>query len=882
MIEDSGRERAKPWLSLVRHSAGILVVFTLAITGWRAYHKLANNRDGIVSGQIFTGGKRGKSVTTRIAPDGRRFTVDTTGASYRLEMGPPDTHARRVFPSYAAAIRHTLDHQLPTIPSTPLVLATCAAIDTRLHAALELALDTHPDFGRRALIDQWLAALRKLRERMPADGLPACDLAIAHLATAASGGTVDKDDPPLGPWATHPELASVWARDRFLARGFSVTDDRSATAAALLARTQPPTWKNQLAYARALYGEITGPSFESLATELAGIVDEDLGTSEAVDRVRKEASRLATNTGFAPAALAHASSPEQQILEPLGMTAWDDPMSALIAAIHSGKLDLTPKADAGFYRHRWFALETLAVPDKAPEHHKLQLSAEYQQRWQRAFTAGFAEGRSGFVKRLPIMVAGSRGEGPIRLDVAPSFSAEPSPVVYLRLARAYQKLAADLAAVDNTLWQSLRDLDGRPLAAQLDERVLRLHGLARIVYQEVGFYPPEAASDQEIDPNAATAAATRWLSNVDQDPDIAGDARLLVPLASNGADKLRCPAVLGIRLEPVKYSWIEKPEVGHEIDARFVAARYWLASPVPALVTVNRVPSPATFREQCDGQATVASLCRDFGIEEPGGFAHPLSGWLPWLQVTAGIASCFAAWWLLRCWWRRPRRWLILGGMIAGGLVLTTLLLALPPSSLLKWTWVQVVKASDGISSTLTRPVVRWIGDRGTDISTALLRESEAQSRYAGAMLWFSYYEDPLPPVAKSELPMLRMLLHDPVPEVGWAAWEMLIRNPAELPNLIAELTDNPDAEQLWFRLASFKKTRARSSDVIDATLKLMTSGDPKVRAATIASVARWDAPEPAIRQQILAAVDDPSPDVRKIASAFIKRVADAAPSHGK
>jgi hypothetical protein len=877
MKQDARREPGFRWRSIIRQSAGILVVVILAITGWRACHKLANNRDGTVSGQMFTGGNRGKSVTTRSAPDGSSFTVDTAGASYRLEMGPLDSHSRKVFPSYAAAIQHARDHQLPTIPSTPLVLATCAAIDTRLHAALELALDTHPDFGRRVLIDQWLAALRDLRKRMPADAFSACDLAIAHLTTAASGGTADTNDPPLGPWATSPELASVWARDRFLARGFSVTDDPSATAAALLARSQPAAWKEQLAFARALHGEITGPSFESLATALSGMSDEDLGTAEAMDRVRKEASRLAPGTGFAPAALAHAGSPEQELLEPLGMAAWDDPMAALIAAIQSGNLDLTPNADAGFYRHRWFALETLAAPGKAPEHHKLQLSDGYLQRWQRAFAAGFAEGRSGFVKRLPMSVMGMRGEGPIHLDVAPSFSAEPSPVVYLRLARAYQKLAADLAAANKPLWQSLRDSDGRPLAAQLDERVLRLHGLARIVYQEVGFSPPDEASGQAIDPNAAIAAATDWLSKVDQDPDIMSDARLVVSLATDGAGNYRCPAILGIRLEPVKYSWIDKPEVDYQIEARFVAARYWLASPVPALVTVTRIPSPAAFREQCDGHDSVTGLCRAFGIEEPGGFAHPLAGWLPWLQAAAGITACVAAWWLLRWWWRRPRRWMILGGVLGGGLVLTTLLLAFPPSGLLKWAWLQVVKAPDGISANFTRPVVRWIGGRGAGISTDLLRESEAQSRYAGAMLWFSYHEDPLPPVATSELPMLRTRLHEPVPEVAWAAWDMLMGHPAELPQLCAELIKNPDEGKLRYRLASFQETRARTSLVIDATLELMASGDPKVRAASIAAVARWDAPEPVLRDRVRKALDDPSLDVRKTAAAFVKRHADAA-----
>jgi hypothetical protein len=708
--------------------------------------------------------------------------------------------------------------------------------------------------------------------------LPACDLAIAHLTAAATSvGTADTNDLPLGPWATHPELTNVWARDRFLARGFSVSDDRSATAAALLARTQPAGWRDQLAFARALYGEITGPSFESLNSMLNRISDEDLGGVEALNHVQMEAGLLLPGTGFAPAALAHSGSPEQELLEPLGMSAWEDPMAALIAAIQSGKLELKPKANAGFYRHRWFALETLAAPGKAPEQHKLQLSTEYQQRWHRAFTAGFAEGRSGFVKRLPILVMGIRGEGPIRMDVAPSFSAEPSPVVYLRLARAYQKLATDLAAANLPLWQALRDSDGRPLAAQLDERVLRLHGLARIVYQEVGYYPPESASDQAIDPNAATAAATDWLSKVDQDPDLASDARLLVTLASDGAGNHRCPAVLGVRLEPVKYSWIDKPEVDDQIDARFVPARYWLASPVPALVTVTHIPSPAAFREQCAGHDTVASVCHTFGIEEPGGFAHPLSGWLPWLRVAAGIIACLATWWLLRWWWRRPRRWLILGSTLGGGLILTTAIVAFPPTALLKWTWVQAVKAPDGISALLTRAAVRWIGGRGTEISTDLLHESDAQSRYAGAMLWLSYYEEPLPPVAMSALPMLRKRLSDPIPEVAWAAWDMLMQHPAELPLLIAELTGNPDVEQLSFRLASFRETHARSSDVIDATLELITSGDPKVRAATIRAITYWHAPEPALGQQVRIALDDPSPDVRKMAAGFIKRHGDAA-----
>jgi HEAT repeat protein len=112
----------------------------------------------------------------------------------------------------------------------------------------------------------------------------------------------------------------------------------------------------------------------------------------------------------------------------------------------------------------------------------------------------------------------------------------------------------------------------------------------------------------------------------------------------------------------------------------------------------------------------------------------------------------------------------------------------------------------------------------------------------------------------------------------SYAAWDMLMGHPAELPDLIQELTDNPDQEQLWFRLLSFRESRSRTDGVIDAILKLMTFEDPKVRAATIFAAAGWQAPEAALVDQVGIALDDPSADVRKAAARFIKRHGDEAP----
>lgn len=205
-----------------------------AIAGaWWFYRELERSGDdGTISGLAALFPSSGLSLCERTAADGTRYQVNTALASYRLEMRPEDSHSRRVFPSYGAALRYARQHRLPSIPSAPLVLATCAATDTRLQSALELALDDDPGFGRRELLRQWLAAVLEIRGQAAPAARAACDRAITYLATALQlqGETPQMppgqtwrpaaspaNDPPLGPWATRPELGVIWHRDRFLA-----------------------------------------------------------------------------------------------------------------------------------------------------------------------------------------------------------------------------------------------------------------------------------------------------------------------------------------------------------------------------------------------------------------------------------------------------------------------------------------------------------------------------------------------------------------------------------------------------------------------------------------------------------------------------------------
>ena len=842
------------------------------------YQTISRDPGGTISGLAAVTSMRNLSHD-RTSPGGVRYSVDTALASYRLEMRPEDAHSQRVFASYGAALRYAREHQLPSIPSASLVLATCTATDFRLHAALELALDCDPNIGRSVLVREWLAAALDRRQQAPQEARPAYDRAIRYLASAVfiegygfllppdfARPTVAEptNDPPLGPWATTPELGRIWRRDRILANGIPLDDDTAAAAVALLARTQPAGWRSQLAVSQVLYGKPAGTTFESLAAQLAQFSDSDLTGAAAVAVVR--AATGAHNP--APAALAFATAPEQEVLEPLGMNAWDDPIGALITAIRSGKISLEPGSGAGFYRHRWFALETLAAPGKAPETHKLQLSTDYQRRWQRAFAAGFTEGRSGFVKRLPMIVMGMSDPGPIQLDVAPEFSAEPAPIVYLRLARAYRLLADGLAAANGEIWRDLRDADGNPVAAELQRKIDRLYGLAAKVYREVGHPLPLLENETRLDLAAAETAAMAWLAGLETDPEVSRDARLLVTLASDGVGSFRCPAVLGVRLEPVLYSWLEEPEVSANIEPRFVPARYWLASPIPATLTVTKIPTPAEFRQQCDGHQEVRELCRAFG-QSPPQLYTPVRGRWPWLL--AGLALLGGAVIALRWWWRRTKRtrWLTLAGaaLAFGGLLAAAVYH--PPLWLLRWGLVKLASGPKVIAYEGERWAVKWQGKAKPALFISLLRDSDPQARYAGAMLPL-LKEDDSPTgwtFTADELAVLRSRVNDEVPEVGWAAWRVLCEQEHELPFLLEELERTTTTANVRLRLSPLREFCPTQPAVIAAALKLAASPIPEMRAKTLADLAFWKPAVPALTEAVRAATTDSAAVVRRAAA---------------
>src|SRR5258707_570485 len=120
-----------------------------------------------------------------------------------------------------------------------------------------------------------------------------------------------------------------------------------------------------------------------------------------------------------------------ETLFPAGLPANADLMNELVQAIRSGKVDLRPTADSGWYEYQVHALETLLLPEKGAEHNKLLLMKAYKKRMLEAFRATITKRRETHVRQLATPgLAGAAPLGgyfPPPEQIKPRLRVEPCP-----------------------------------------------------------------------------------------------------------------------------------------------------------------------------------------------------------------------------------------------------------------------------------------------------------------------------------------------------------------------------------------------------------------------------------------------------------------------
>jgi hypothetical protein len=122
-------------------------------------------------------------------------------------------------------------------------------------------------------------------------------------------------------------------------------------------------------------------------------------------------------------------------LFPLGLPEGANLMNELVRAIRSGKVDLTPRENSGWYDHQVYALETMLLPEVGEEHNKLLLTKPYKKRMLEAFAALITKRRETHVRDATAPSAMAVAPPPELENVIPRLRVEPCPSYFVRAER---------------------------------------------------------------------------------------------------------------------------------------------------------------------------------------------------------------------------------------------------------------------------------------------------------------------------------------------------------------------------------------------------------------------------------------------------------------
>jgi hypothetical protein len=248
----------------------------------------------------------------------------------------------------------------------------------------------------------------------------------------------------------------------------------------------------------------------------------------------------------------------------MGLPPDADLMRELVKAIRKGDVTLTPGKESGWYDHQVHALETLLLPEKGPEHAKLLLTRSYKARMLEAFKALVTKRRETHSRTAKTAEAPTAMVRPLA-TVAPRLRVEPCPSYFQRTARAYAFLANFLdATVGESALTSLHGLkEGgeRPADLYTELAAMRdlFYGLYLLSCEDIGLRP-QFLDDEPVDRDRCEKAAADWLARAREDPDLAADTRVSVPvLIDTDRDVTRLWATLGVRLARLDASYARPP-----------------------------------------------------------------------------------------------------------------------------------------------------------------------------------------------------------------------------------------------------------------------------------------------------------------------------------
>jgi len=411
----------------------------------------------------------------------------------------------------------------------------------------------------------------------------------------------EKRSKPIGFYTWSPPLFGIFRQDRMLQTPLTTSADVEPLAAAL--RSDPEARRAYEAWLR-LAARLTNP-----------LVGSDL-LSDAGPPSTSNPRR------FLPASRSHEAELAKRLWGgrnvPEGSSLFDE----LIPRVKAGTLSLAPGPDSGWYDHVTWSLEVLLRPDTAPEASQLVFTPSYCAYLDELFKGLLALTRETHVKQLEMPFCGACLPPP-QIHVWPALHVEPLATHYRRRADAYRFVRGVLAEAFGP--EALRTLTRQtargPVRIDLDTELTFMErlfdGAAETALVEMG---SPLASDTER-ARGDRAVFDAWRMTAHLDPDLAADARMMVPVFHDvERDMTKVWVFLGWQDRPIHITYERKPAVvslarlpggdEHKPEPLFHAQHFRIPYPVVAEVFVKELLDRNELRARCDRYKTRSAILK--------------------------------------------------------------------------------------------------------------------------------------------------------------------------------------------------------------------------------------------------------------------------------
>jgi hypothetical protein len=568
------------------------------------------------------------------------WQINASAATIRLDvpdlMGEHDAPLQHLFPSYADAVRKLKKEGYQVLPSINMLDGKAKQFDDGLYAELDAGLT----MGKLKAYSETVSLVRAIMDRLDRssaayaflwgalkvggfldDAHRAEPAGVANLIDAFESDEVQSK--PIGFYTWSDELKRTFRFLRFLMIEWRDRKGAPDQTAAVLA-ANPELLKQ---YQRLLdfYARLTNP-YSQLS--FLPLTDPANAGRDLLQLWKKAELALP----WPPTAhfLPYSGSKETRLFNRFfsgGLPLDVDLMAELVKAIRSGRVDLKPAPNSGWYDHQVYALETFLLPERGAESSKLILTKKYKERMLQAFSALITKRRETHARQL----GPAKGESEVpKTHLSPHLRVEPNPTFFLRTARAYAFLENFLTA---TLpGETLKSLRGRmqggqrplPLAEELVWMKSYFYGLHLISCEDIGMRP-EIAKDEPVDAAACTKVASDWLANWAADPDLAVDTRVIVPIfKSSVTNRTMQWATLGVRGAKLEAAYVKgpswRPTKADAANREWQEISSWQCKPSNYVILVDefaefalkglRVLTREELRTTCDREGTKEAIVK--------------------------------------------------------------------------------------------------------------------------------------------------------------------------------------------------------------------------------------------------------------------------------